>query len=155
MLLVNALALTVVGCTADRGTIDHLAGAPTPETAKAGTATGEIQARCTVVPECPPSGSNGELTTVRSAHTWTVNNTSAEARDFMVVLEISDNLGHGKRKEVPGQVKAHSKVDDSTSIELVTTYREAGAVEAQARTTVRLGEASLATKVEVCEFEVR
>lgn len=154
LVVISLMTLAGLGCTAARRPADTPGGEPT-QPAVAAMPAGDVRAVCTVAPECPPTGSKGELATVRSGHTWTVENSTGQARDFIVVLEISDNLGHVKRKEVPGQVKAHSKVEDSTSIALVTTYREAGAVEAQARTTVRLGEESLAANAQTCGFEIR
>lgn len=154
LLPLGLVTLAAFGCTNDRRPIDVRDSKPTAA-APAAASPGAVRAVCTVAPECPPSGSKDALTTVRSGHTWTVENATAGARDFIVVLEISDDLGHVKRKEVPGQVKARSKVEDSTSIELVTTYRQAGTVEAQARTTVRMGEETLAANAQTCGFEVR
>jgi hypothetical protein len=147
--------MLLLGCAGERRTEIESGGQPSPAaSAQPRIVDGKLQARCTVAPECPREARTGELTSSRSSHTWTIENGTAEPRDFVVVLEIADDLGHSKKKEVPGRIAAHSKLDDSTSIALTTTYRQTGAVAIEAKTTVRFGEEALAADAQSCRFEL-
>lgn len=150
-------AVAAAGCAEQKSATSSPPVARTDESVRPTvllTSSGEMKGQCAVTPECPESAKTGEQTTIRSSHTWSVDNPTAEARQFVVILEITDDLGHAKKKEVPGEVKARSKVEDSTSISLVTTYREPGTVQVQAKTTIRMGEQVLSTRSESCRFEL-
>jgi len=116
--------------------------------------TNGLRTTCSAAPERPDEPRRSELTTSRSLHDWTVHNDSDRARKFVVVLEIADDQGRVKTKEVPGEVKARSKVEDSSSIALTTTYARAGTVRIEARTTIRAGSETLATTADACRFDV-
>lgn len=154
-IVLGAFLLMLAGCASQRPT--EVSGAVSTSPADAPprrTADGRMQARCTVAPECPREVRVGELTTSRSFHTWRVENNTAEPCDFVVVLTLADDQGHSKTKEVPGRINPHATLDDSTSIALTTTYRQAGPVIIEAKTTVRFGDEPLATDAQSCRFEL-
>lgn len=150
LFLVPVAWLLAPGCSDTRPQADTQAprkhsGGPEPR----------LTATCTVSPECPPEARAGEQAVIRSAHTWVVNNNGPDPVKFTVILEISDNLGHAKRKEVPGEVKARGRIEDSTSIALTTTYSEAATIDAQTRTTVQVDAETLTSKTATCTFAIR
>ena len=163
--MVGCALIHAIGCSHSKTVADHVAEqnaiaqnsagqdscAELPSSSSSSTSSlassssTAIHATCQAHIEPPDHAACGQDCVTRGTFAWTIDNHSAESTNLVAIIEITDDQGHAKKKEIPITVKAQDKVNDTVWIPLVTSYPHAGPVQLISMVTIKQAEQTLAT----------
>ena len=164
-MVIGCALIHAIGCTQSKSVADHvaeqnaiarnsarqnscaelsLASSPSASSIVSSSAVA-IRATCQARVDPPTNAACGQDCVTRGTFVWTIDNRSAEPTNLVAIIEITDDQGHAKKKEIPITVKARDKVNDTVWIPLITSYPQAGPVQLVSVVTIKQAEQTLAT----------